>query len=83
MADYHFPLTPDCVPDIELTDSKYVCVTCSDEGRPLEIVGLAEDDVTARARGERGLETVDVTLVLPVSVGDRVLVHAGTAIARL
>lgn len=83
MADYYFPLTPDCAPDAELTDNKFACVTCSDEGRPLEIVGLADDGVTARARGAHGLETVDVTLVLPVSVGDRVLVHAGMAIARL
>jgi hydrogenase maturation factor len=34
-------------------------------------------------RSERGLEEVDVTLVGDVSVGDTVLIHAGTAIVRV
>ena len=33
------------------------------------------------AEGAR--ETVEIALVLPVTLGDRLLVHAGTAIARL
>nr|MBA3298956.1 HypC/HybG/HupF family hydrogenase formation chaperone [Thermoleophilaceae bacterium] len=32
---------------------------------------------------EGARQTVETALVLPVSTGDRLLVHAGTAIARL
>ncbi|MCI6584200.1 MAG: HypC/HybG/HupF family hydrogenase formation chaperone [Mobiluncus porci] len=60
-----------------------VCITCSDEGRPLEIVGLEPDGVTARALGARGEETVDVSLVGPVAIGEKILVHAGLAITKV
>lgn len=44
-----------------------------DEARGLALCETAE--------GAR--ETVEIALVLPVTLGDRLLVHAGTAIARL
>jgi hydrogenase maturation factor len=60
------------------------CVTCGDDGDPMTVVrvdcvrGLAlchgDDSATA---------TVETALVEPVAPGDRLLVHAGTAIARL
>ncbi|MEB4208694.1 HypC/HybG/HupF family hydrogenase formation chaperone [Mycobacterium sp. 94-17] len=59
-----------------------VCVTCSDEGRPGEVVSAA-DDGQARVRTARGIEDVVTALVGPVEVGDLVLVHAGTAICRV
>ena len=60
------------------------CITCGDDAQPLTVLridaerGLA---LCAAADGER--ETVETALVAPVSPGDLLLVHAGTAIARL
>jgi hydrogenase maturation factor len=61
------------------------CVTCSDEGTPFRIRALdADADGLADCVGDDGANAeVDVALVAPVAVGDRVLVHAGVAIARL
>ena len=66
-----------------------VCVTCSDEGRLGEVIeplGSLIDpaglDNMALVRTADGEEAVDVTLVAPVVLGDLVLVHAGTALAR-
>ena len=60
------------------------CITCGDDGVPMAVV---------RVDGERGLAlcadedgdraTVETALVEPVAPGDRLLVHAGTALARL
>ncbi len=67
---------PDC------TDE--VCVTCSDEGRPGEVVLAPETPYSpALVRTATGEEAVDVTLVGEVAPGDLVLVHAGSAIARV
>jgi hypothetical protein len=61
-------------------DAAPVCITCSDEGRPAEVLAV-EPDGLASVRSAAGTETVDTTLVAPVAIGDLVLVHAGTAIA--
>ena len=61
-------------------DAAPVCITCSDEGRPAEVLTV-EPDGLASVRSAAGTETVDTALVAPVAVGDLVLVHAGTAIA--
>jgi len=58
-----------------------VCVTCADEGRPAEVVGVAGD--LAEVRTPAGSEQVDTTLVGAVSPGELLVVHAGCAIARL
>jgi hydrogenase maturation factor len=58
------------------------CATCGDVAEPMRVLridaerglALCEDDA-----GER--RTVEIALVAPVSEGDRVLVHAGAAIA--
>jgi hydrogenase maturation factor len=58
------------------------CVTCSDEGTVAEVSDVHEGgcaDVVAG--GHR--ETVDVSLVDPVTPGDLVLVHAGVALTVL
>lgn len=61
-----------------------VCVTCSDEGRPGEVIGLPEFEFgPARVRTATGEEDVDVTVAGPVQLGDVVLIHAGVAITRL
>ncbi len=59
-----------------------VCVTCSDDGQVAQVVEVV-DDHTVRARTSAGVQTVDTTLLATVAVGDRVLVHAGTAITDL
>lgn len=57
------------------------CVTCADEGHLGEVV--SGDEAEALVRTACGVESVDVTLVGPVDADDLVLVHAGSAIARL
>jgi hydrogenase assembly chaperone HypC/HupF len=59
------------------------CITCSDEAVPMRVqqvderrgLALCED-----AGGQRS--SVEIALVDPVTVGDELLVHAGTAIGR-
>jgi len=58
------------------------CVTCSDEGRVAEVVTVDPAGFAA-VRSERGTETIDVNLVVPIGPGDLVLVHAGAAIGRV
>jgi hydrogenase maturation factor len=67
-------------PDAVCTDE--VCVTCSDEGRVVEVVEAYDDDTAVvLAKGHR--ETIDTTLVGAPVAGDLLLVHAGTAITAL
>jgi hypothetical protein len=66
---------PECAADGEVGS---VCVTCSDEGRPAEVVSVAGDE--ALVRTPDGQETIDVSLIDPPSPGDLVLIHAGFAI---
>lgn len=58
-----------------------VCITCSDEGELAEVVTVTGTD--ARVRTADGPRTVDVTLVGDVVPDDLLLVHAGSAIARV
>jgi hypothetical protein len=60
------------------------CVTCADDGDPMIVVRVDSGRGLALCSGEDGRRaTVETALVEPVSVGDCLLVHAGTAIARL
>jgi hypothetical protein len=63
-------------PEPECTDE--VCITCSDEGRPAEVVSVDGDE--ALVRTPDGHERIDVSLIDGPSPGDLVLVHAGFAI---
>ncbi len=63
-------------PEPECTDE--VCITCSDEGRPAEVVSVDGDE--ALVRTPDGHEHIDVSLIDPPAPGDLVLVHAGFAI---
>ncbi len=58
-----------------------VCITCSDEGRLVEVVRAS--GATARVRSSDGAEDVDLSLVGNVGVHDLLVVHAGMAITRL
>ena len=60
------------------------CITCSDEGVEMRVVRL--DDARALALCEDdggGRLSVEVALIDDPAVGDTLLVHAGTALARL
>ena len=70
-------LTPDAE---ECADD--VCITCSDEGRLVEVIAAA-GDLGTEVRSPDGTESVDTTLIGPVEPGDLLLVHAGTALTRV
>jgi hydrogenase expression/formation protein HypC len=57
------------------------CVTCGDEAVPMRVVEVR--GLEAVCIDDRGAqhERIAVDLVEPVAPGDRVLVHAGVAIA--
>jgi len=60
------------------------CITCGDDGDPMTVVKVnADRGLALCADEEGGRHTVETALVEPVSPGDRILVHAGTAIAAL
>lgn len=63
-------------PEPECTDE--VCITCSDEGRPAEVVTVDGDE--ALVRTPDGQERIDVSLIDAPAPGDLVLIHAGFAI---
>jgi hydrogenase expression/formation protein HypC len=63
------------------------CITCGDEGVPMTVLrvdrarelALCAADVDGRS----ARSTVEIALVQPVAEGDTLVVHAGTAIARV
>ena len=60
------------------------CITCSDEGIPMQVERIDEDRGLALCAAEDGSKsTVEITLVEPVAPGDRLLVHAGVALVGL
>ena len=60
------------------------CITCGDTALPLEVVALDVERGLALCTDVDGRrETVEIALVAHVAVGDQLLVHAGTAIAKL
>ena len=59
------------------------CITCGDHAVELRVVSVDDARGLAVCADESGASLeVDVLLVAPVDPGDRLLVHAGTAIAR-
>lgn len=60
------------------------CITCGDVAIPLTVKRLDDERGLALCADDEGnSETVEIDLVAPVAPGDRLLVHAGTAIAKL
>ena len=57
------------------------CITCGDEGVPMRVESLSADGAVCVADDGTRHERIAVDLVEPVAPGDRVLVHAGVAIA--
>jgi hydrogenase expression/formation protein HypC len=59
------------------------CITCSDEAVEVTVLTVDDDQdfaICTTSDGHRN--TVEIALVAPVRPADRLLVHAGTAIAR-
>jgi len=57
------------------------CITCGDVAVAATVVVVEGDTAVVDVDGER--ERVGVELVVPVSVGERLLCHAGIALQRL
>ena len=67
---------PACIADFD------GCITCGDHAVELRVVSADEARGLALCTDDHGGSAeVDVLLVSPVAPGDRVLVHAGTAIS--
>jgi hydrogenase maturation factor len=60
------------------------CITCGDDGEPMTVVKVDGGRGLALCASQDGARaTVETALVEPVAPGEQLLVHAGTAIARL
>ena len=60
------------------------CITCGDDGDPMTVLRVDADRGLALCADRDGVHaTVETDLLAPVAPGERLLVHAGTAIARL
>ena len=60
------------------------CITCGDDGVPMTVVEVdSRRELALCADEDGGRHSVEIALVTPVARGDRLLVHAGTAIATL
>lgn len=74
-------MTNDLVPRCDHTTG---CITCGDEAVEMRVIRIDRDRelalCAAEADGRRS--TVEIALVQPVDEGDRLLVHAGTAISH-
>ena len=71
-------------PTAPVCDHTTGCITCGDVAIPMNVMRLDEERGLALCADDDGnSETVEIDLVAPVAPGDRLLVHAGTAIARL
>ena len=59
------------------------CITCSDEAIEVTVLTVdAEQQLAVCATADGRQETIEIALVSPVRPAERLLAHAGTAIAR-
>ncbi|WP_053960300.1 HypC/HybG/HupF family hydrogenase formation chaperone [Sulfobacillus thermosulfidooxidans] len=59
------------------------CVTCSDELQKFRVVAIDTDQWIAHVRGDNEDIWIDITFVPDLQVGDDVLCHGGTALAKV
>ncbi len=60
------------------------CITCGDDGEPMTVLRVDEErELALCGDGSGAHQTVEIALVAPVAPGDRLLVHAGTALVLL
>jgi hydrogenase expression/formation protein HypC len=65
-------------------DHEHGCITCGDEAAPMRVVKIDAARALALCENDEGeRESVEIALVEPVAEGDRLLVHAGTALQTL
>jgi hydrogenase maturation factor len=65
-------------------DPEHGCITCGDVALQMKVLRIDAERRLALCADEAGRrETVEIALVEPVDMGEELLVHAGTAIARL
>jgi hydrogenase maturation factor len=57
------------------------CITCGDQAVSMRVVSVCDSGAVCLDENGRRHEGIAVDLVEPVAPGDRVLVHAGVAIA--
>jgi hydrogenase assembly chaperone HypC/HupF len=58
------------------------CITCGDDGVPMTVLKFDVERGLALCVAQDGARSsVETALVEPVAIGQRLLVHAGTAIA--
>jgi hydrogenase maturation factor len=66
-----------------VSDPFCTCITCGDEALPMRVRRIDEERGLALCEDADGRRSsVEIALVDGVTVGDELLVHAGTAIAR-
>jgi hydrogenase maturation factor len=59
------------------------CITCGDEAIRMKVLSIDAERELALCEADEGeRSSVEIALVQPVSEGDALLVHAGTAIAH-
>ena len=59
------------------------CTTCGDVAVQMRVIEIDSDGLLAICEADSGeRHTIDVTLVAPVALTERLLTHAGTAIGR-
>lgn len=66
-----------------VNESHFSCPTCQDQGLPGRVLAIDAATNTATVKMAEGENEVALDLVDGVTVGDFVLVHIGTAIAKL
>jgi hypothetical protein len=66
-----------------VSDAEGRCLTCSDEATPAIIVDIDSTTMLAIVLLNNIPTEIDVSLIDHASPGDTVLVHGGTALARL
>lgn len=59
------------------------CITCGDDGVPMIVLATDDERGLALCDDEGVHASIETALVAPVIPGDRLLVHAGTAIFHL
>ena len=62
-------------------DEVGTCTTCSDEAVPVEVINIIDAENVYALLNNVEVE-VDTSLVGPVGVGDKLLVHAGVALSH-
>jgi hydrogenase assembly chaperone HypC/HupF len=65
-------------------EDPYHCITCGDDGVEMRVVEVDDARGLALCEADGGArESVEIALVDAVAPGDALLVHAGTALAKL